>query len=99
LPLPYSVFRPLWYHNGAHLSTVSGQFRQWIQKTSQPDDTRVRLGHIQGNLAQRVCELVRASARFCAKFCPKGRYQGERISVARMRAEIGSPWSVSSSTR
>ena len=35
-----------------------------------------RVGHIQGNLAQGVCEPVRASARLCAKFCLKGGYQG-----------------------
>ena len=32
----------------------------------------VRLGHLQGNLPQRVCEAVRPIARFCVKFCPQG---------------------------
>ena len=43
-----------------------------LSKKSQPDDMCVRLGHLQGNLAQRVCEAVRPSARFCVKFCPQG---------------------------
>ncbi len=43
-----------------------------LSKKSRPDDMRVRSGHIQGNFALRVCEPVRASARFGAKFCPQG---------------------------
>ena len=37
----------------------------------------VRSGHNQGNLPQRVCEPVRASARFCGKFCQKGDTRGK----------------------
>ena len=49
-----------------------GQLSQ--NKRSQPDDMRVRLGHIQGNLPLRVCEATRPSARFSGKFCPQGEY-------------------------
>ncbi len=52
--------------------------RRKKQKRSQPDDMCVRLGHRQGNLAQRVCEAARPSARFCTKFCPQGQTQRPR---------------------
>ncbi len=50
-----------------------------------------RVGHIQGNLAQGVCEPVRASARLCAKFCLKGGYQGGRFSDLRSRQKTFPP--------
>ena len=36
-------------------------------------------GHIQGNLALRVCEAERPSARFSAKFCPQGDIRGKEF--------------------
>ena len=36
-------------------------------------------GHIQGNLALRVCEAARPSARFSAKFCPQGNIRGKEF--------------------
>ena len=50
-----------------------------LSKKSRPDDMRVRSGHIQGNFALRVCEPVRASARFGAKFCPQGDTRGKEF--------------------
>ena len=50
---------------------------------------------MQGNLASRVCE----PSGECAvrhQILSKGGYQGGRISVARLRAEIGPPWERSS---
>ena len=41
-------------------------------KKSRPADMCGWRGHIQGNLALRVCEAVRPSARFSGKFCPLG---------------------------
>ena len=38
----------------------------------------VRLGHLQGNLPQSVCEAARPRARFCGKFCPQGQTQRPR---------------------
>ena len=36
-------------------------------------------GHNQGNLALRVCEAARPSARFSAKFCPQGNIRGKEF--------------------
>ena len=43
-----------------------------LSKKSRPADMCGWTGHIQGNLALRVCEAVRPSARFSGKFCPQG---------------------------
>ena len=48
-------------------------------KKSRPDDMCIRAGHIQGNLAPRVCEAARPSARFGAKFCPQGNIRGKEF--------------------
>ena len=47
-------------------------------KKSRPADMCGWAGHIQGNLAQGVCE-PQASARFCAKFCPQGDIRGKEF--------------------
>src|SRR5699024_1416396 len=54
----------------------------------------VRSGHIQGNLALRVCESPCGECAVQRQILSPGGYQGERISVPRLRAEMGSPWSV-----
>ena len=56
---------------------------------------RVRSGHIQGNLALRVCEPPCGECAVQRQILSPGGYQGEGISVPRMRTEMGSPWSVS----
>src|SRR5699024_1893717 len=56
---------------------------------------RVRSGHIQGNFALRVCEPLCGECAVQRQILSPGGYQGEGISVPRMRAEMGSPWSVS----
>ena len=56
---------------------------------------RVRSGHIQGNLALRVCEPPCGECAVQRQILSPGGYQGEGISVPRMRADMGSPWSVS----
>ena len=56
---------------------------------------RVRSGHIQGNLALRVCEPPCGECAVQRQILSPGGYQGEGISVPRIRAEMGSPWSVS----
>ena len=48
-------------------------------KKSCPADMCGWTGHIQGNLALRVCEATRPSARFCAKFCPQGDIRGKEF--------------------
>ena len=48
-------------------------------KRSRPADICGWTGHIQGNFALRVCEPVRASARFGAKFCPQGDTRGKEF--------------------
>ena len=63
-------------------------------KKSRPDDMRVRSGHIQGNLALRVCEPLCGECAVQRQILSPGGYQGAGISVPRMRAEMGSPWSV-----
>ena len=55
---------------------------------------RVRSGHIQGNLALRVCEPLCGECAVQRQILSPGGYQGEGISVPRMRAEMGPPWSV-----
>ena len=52
-------------------------------------------GHIQGNLALRVCEPPCGECAVQRQILSPGGYQGEGISVPRLRAEMGSPWSVS----
>ena len=52
-------------------------------------------GHIQGNLALRVCEPLCGECAVQRQILSPGGYQGEGISVPRLRAEMGSPWSVS----
>ena len=48
-------------------------------KKSRPADMCGWTGHIQGNLALRVCEAARPSARFSAKFCPQGDTRGKEF--------------------
>ena len=48
-------------------------------KKSCPADMCGWTGHIQGNLALRVCEAVRPSARFSAKFCPQADTRGKEF--------------------
>src|SRR5699024_3685090 len=51
-------------------------------------------GHLQGNLALRVCEPLCGECAVQRQILSPGGYQGEGMSVPRMRAEMGSPWSV-----
>ena len=46
---------------------------------SCPADMCGWTGHIQGNLALRVCEAERPSARFSAKFCPQEDTRGKEF--------------------
>ena len=46
---------------------------------SRPADMCGWTGHIQGNLAPRVCEAARPSARFGVKFCPQGNIRGKEF--------------------
>src|SRR5699024_1662790 len=63
-------------------------------KKSRPADMCGWTGHIQGNLALRVCEPPCGECAVQHQILSPGGYQGERISVPHMRAEMGSPWSV-----
>ena len=63
-------------------------------KKSRPADMCGWTGHIQGNGALRVCEPLCGECAVQRSILSPGGYQGERISVPRMRAEMGSPWSV-----
>ena len=65
------------------------------QKKSRPADMCGWTGHIQGNLALRVCEPPCGECAVQRQILSPGGYQGEGISVPRMRAEMGPPWSVS----
>ena len=48
-------------------------------KRSRPADMCGWTGHNQGNLALRVCEAARPSARFSTKFCPQGNIRGKEF--------------------
>ena len=74
---------------------AGGVNRKRLSKKSRPDDMCVRSGHIQGNLALRVCEPPCGECAVQRQILSPGGYQGEGISVPRMRAEMGPPWSVS----
>ena len=73
--------------------TVSG-FPPRPSKKSRPADMSGWTGHIQGNLALRVCEPPCGECAVQRQILSPGGYQGEGISVPRLRAEMGSPWSV-----
>ena len=68
--------------------------RRRLSKKSRPADMSGWTGHIQGNLALRVCEPPCGECAVQRQILSPGGYQGEGISVPRMRAEMGSPWSV-----
>ena len=55
-----------------HRKSRAHRARPKSPKKSRPADMCGWTGHNQGNLAQRVCEAARPSARFGAKFCPQG---------------------------
>ena len=74
-------------------ATGPGFFR--LSKKSRPADMCGWTGHIQGNLALRVCEPLCGECAVQRQILSPGGYQGEGISVPRLRAEMGSPWSVS----
>ena len=69
--------------------------RRRLSKKSRPADMSGWTGHIQGNLALRVCEPPCGECAVQRRILSPGGYQGEGISVPHMRAEMGSPWSVS----
>src|SRR5699024_9538368 len=56
-----------------------------LSKKSRPDDMRVRSGHLQGNLALRVCEPPCGECAVQRQILSPGGYQGEGISVLRSR--------------
>src|SRR5699024_7951801 len=66
-----------------------------LSKKSRPADMCGWTGHIQGNLALRVCEPLCGECAVQHQILSPGGYQGEGISAPRLRAEMGSPWSVS----
>ena len=66
-----------------------------LSKMSRPADMCGWTGHLQGNGALRVCEPPCGECAVQRSILSPGGYQGERISAARLRAEMGSPWSVS----
>ena len=71
------------------------KIRARLSKKSRPADMCGWTGHLQGNLALRVCEPLCGECAVQRQILSPGGYQGEGISVPRMRAEMGSPWSVS----
>ena len=71
------------------------KIRVRLSKKSRPADMCGWTGHLQGNLALRVCEPLCGECAVQRQILSPGGYQGEGISVPRMRAEMGSPWSVS----
>ena len=71
------------------------KIRVRLSKKSRPADMCGWTGHLQGNLALRVCEPLCGECAVLRQILSPGGYQGEGISVPRMRAEMGSPWSVS----
>ena len=70
------------------------KIRVRLSKKSRPADMCGWTGHLQGNLALRVCEPLCGECAVQRQILSPGGYQGEGISVPRMRAEMGSPWSV-----
>ena len=71
------------------------KIRVRLSKKSRPADMCGWTGHLQGNLALRVCEPPCGECAVQRQILSPGGYQGEGISVPRLRAEMGSPWSVS----
>ena len=66
-----------------------------MAKRSRRADVGGWAGHREGNWALRVCEPPGGECAVQRQILSPGGYQGEGISVPRMRAEMGSPWSVS----